>query len=43
MFTFRRAGRYDGDSLGEIHAAAWEAAYAPFFDPEFAADGVRAD
>ncbi|MFI1645820.1 GNAT family N-acetyltransferase [Streptomyces avidinii] len=41
MFTFRRAGRYDGDSLGEIHAAAWEAAYAPFFDPEFAADGVR--
>ncbi|MFG2991397.1 GNAT family N-acetyltransferase [Streptomyces sp. NPDC048257] len=41
MFTVRRAGRHDGDVLGEIHAAAWEAAYAPFFDPEFAADGVR--
>ncbi|MFJ3964073.1 hypothetical protein [Streptomyces sp. NPDC090036] len=41
MFTVRRAGPYDGDVLGEIHAAAWEAAYAPFFDPGFAADGVR--
>ncbi|WP_223835734.1 hypothetical protein [Streptomyces venezuelae] len=41
MFTVRRAGPYDGDVLGEIHAAAWEAAYAPFFAPEFAADGVR--
>lgn len=41
MFTVRRAGPYDGGILGEIHAAAWEAAYAPFFDPEFAARGVR--
>lgn len=41
MFTVRRAGPYDGDRLGEIHAAAWEAAYAPFFDPEFAARAVR--
>ncbi|MEV7556837.1 GNAT family N-acetyltransferase [Streptomyces sp. NPDC089795] len=41
MFTIHRAGPHDGDALGEIHAAAWEAAYAPFFDPEFAADGVR--
>ncbi|MFG2847718.1 hypothetical protein ACGF12_31785 [Kitasatospora sp. NPDC048296] len=37
MFTVRRADQYDGDVLGEIHAASWEAAYAPFFDPEFAA------
>ncbi|MEU1785424.1 GNAT family N-acetyltransferase [Streptomyces sparsogenes] len=41
MFTVRRAGPYDGDRLGEIHAAAWEAAYGPFFDPEFAARAVR--
>ncbi|WP_374773685.1 GNAT family N-acetyltransferase [Streptomyces sp. NBC_01310] len=41
MFTVRRAGQYDGDALGEIHAAAWEAAYAPFFAPEFAARGVE--
>ncbi|MFB7462897.1 GNAT family N-acetyltransferase [Streptomyces sp. NPDC056224] len=26
--------------LGEIHAAAWEVAYGPFFEPEFAARGV---
>ncbi|MEU1528490.1 GNAT family N-acetyltransferase [Streptomyces fagopyri] len=41
MFTVRPAGQPDGDALGEIHAAAWEAAYAPFFDPEFAARAVR--
>jgi GNAT superfamily N-acetyltransferase len=41
MFRVRRAGPGDGDFLGEIHAAAWEAAYAPFFDPEFAARAVR--
>ncbi|MCX5587123.1 GNAT family N-acetyltransferase [Streptomyces erythrochromogenes] len=39
-FTVRRAGPGDGDVLGEIHAAAWETAYAPFFDPGFAADGI---
>ncbi|MFI8446740.1 GNAT family N-acetyltransferase [Streptomyces erythrochromogenes] len=39
-FTVRRAGPGDGDVLGGIHAAAWEAAYAPFFDPGFAADGI---
>ncbi|MFG2338669.1 GNAT family N-acetyltransferase [Streptomyces yangpuensis] len=39
-FTTRRAGPGDGDVLGEIHAAAWEAAYAPFFDPVFAANGI---
>ncbi|MFG2476351.1 GNAT family N-acetyltransferase [Streptomyces fagopyri] len=41
MFTVRRAGQPDGDTLGEIHAAAWGAAYAPFFDPEFAAREVQ--
>ncbi|MYU25371.1 GNAT family N-acetyltransferase [Streptomyces sp. SID8352] len=41
MFLTRRAGQDDGDILGEIHAAAWEAAYAPFFTPEFAARAVR--
>ncbi|KJK51083.1 acetyltransferase [Streptomyces sp. NRRL F-4428] len=39
-FTVRRAALHDGDVLGEIHAAAWAAAYAPFFDPGFAADGI---
>ncbi|WP_411136715.1 GNAT family N-acetyltransferase [Streptomyces sp. C10] len=41
MFKVRRADPSDGDALGEIHAAAWEAAYAPFFDPEFAARAVQ--
>ncbi|MEU7337255.1 GNAT family N-acetyltransferase [Streptomyces sp. NPDC007074] len=41
MFEVRRAVPYDGDALGEIHAAAWEAAYAPFFAPEFAAPAVQ--
>ncbi|MFJ8006220.1 GNAT family N-acetyltransferase [Streptomyces fagopyri] len=41
MFEVRRAGAVDGDVLGEIHAAAWEAAYAPFFTPEFAARAVQ--
>ncbi|NXY95860.1 GNAT family N-acetyltransferase [Streptomyces sp. BR123] len=41
MIEVRRAVPQDGDALGEIHAAAWAAAYAPFFSPEFAADGVR--
>ncbi|MFJ5808418.1 GNAT family N-acetyltransferase [Streptomyces sp. NPDC093093] len=36
----RRAGPGDGDALGEIHAAAWRAAYAPFFEPGFAARAV---
>ncbi|MER5773411.1 GNAT family N-acetyltransferase [Streptomyces sp. NPDC002039] len=36
----RRAGPGDGDALGEIHAAAWQVAYAPFFEPGFAARAV---
>ncbi|WP_260634214.1 GNAT family N-acetyltransferase [Streptomyces angustmyceticus] len=41
MIEVRCAGPDDGDVLGEIHAASWEAAYAPFFAPDFAARGVR--
>lgn len=41
MIEVRRAGPGDGDALGEIHAASWAAAYAPFFEPRFAADGVQ--
>ncbi|MFJ7591795.1 GNAT family N-acetyltransferase [Streptomyces sp. NPDC097617] len=40
MVIVRRAGPCDGDVLGEIHAAAWEAAYAPFFEAGFAAGAV---
>ncbi|GAA3260657.1 GNAT family N-acetyltransferase [Streptomyces lavendulae] len=41
MIEIRRAGPADGAVLGEIHAAAWEAAYAPFFAPDFAARAVE--
>ncbi|MFG2750304.1 GNAT family N-acetyltransferase [Streptomyces xanthophaeus] len=41
MIEVRRAAPSDGDALGEIHAAAWEAVYAPFFAPEFAGPAVR--
>ncbi|WP_171164939.1 GNAT family N-acetyltransferase [Streptomyces sp. I05A-00742] len=41
MIEVRDAGPDDGDALGEIHAAAWEAAYGPFFAPEFVTRGVR--
>ncbi|MFF4581304.1 GNAT family N-acetyltransferase [Streptomyces sp. NPDC001389] len=40
MIEIRGAGAADGDALGEIHAAAWGAAYGPFFSPDFAAAGV---
>jgi GNAT superfamily N-acetyltransferase len=40
VIEVRRAGAGDGDVVGEIHAASWEVAYAPFFDPEFAARAV---
>jgi GNAT superfamily N-acetyltransferase len=36
MIEVRQAGPTDAGALGEIHAAAWEAAYAPFFTPDFA-------
>jgi len=39
--TLTRTRPADGDALGEIHAAAWEAAYAPFFKPDFAARAVQ--
>ncbi|WP_412074916.1 N-acetyltransferase family protein [Streptomyces xanthophaeus] len=41
MIEVRHATADDGDALGEIHAAAWEAVYAPFFAPEFALPAVR--
>ncbi|MFJ8208316.1 GNAT family N-acetyltransferase [Streptomyces sp. NPDC096033] len=40
MIEIRDAGAADGDALGEIHAAAWGAAYGPFFTPEFTAAGI---
>ncbi|GAB1516663.1 N-acetyltransferase family protein [Actinophytocola sp. KF-1] len=40
MIDVRQATPADGDALGEVHAAAWAAAYAPFFGPEFAERAV---
>ncbi|PRX96138.1 GNAT family N-acetyltransferase [Allonocardiopsis opalescens] len=40
MIEVRRARPEDGDALGEIHAAAWEASHAAFFEPEFTARAV---
>jgi GNAT superfamily N-acetyltransferase len=42
MIEVRPATPADGDALGEIHAAAWAAAYAPFFTEDFAAREVTA-
>jgi GNAT superfamily N-acetyltransferase len=41
MIEVRPAVPDDGDALGEIHAAAWQAAYAPFFAEDFAAGEIR--
>ncbi|MFE5160526.1 GNAT family N-acetyltransferase [Streptomyces sp. NPDC056697] len=41
MIEVRSARPEDGDALGEIHAAAWEASHASFFEPEFAAHAVQ--
>ncbi|WP_432947152.1 N-acetyltransferase family protein [Kribbella sp. CA-253562] len=41
MIEVRRAMADDGDAVGEIHAAAWAAAYAPFFDEQFAAREIK--
>ncbi|MER5321019.1 GNAT family N-acetyltransferase [Streptosporangium roseum] len=40
-FAVFQASPEDGDVVGEIHAAAWKAAYAPFFAPEFFAEALR--
>lgn len=37
MIEIRRAAAGDGEAIGLVHAASWEAAYAPFFEAEFAA------
>lgn len=36
VIAVRRATLTDGEAIGIVHAASWEAAYAPFFDPGFA-------
>ncbi len=41
MIKVRPAGARDGDALGEVHAAAWAVAYAPMFQPDFAAREVE--
>lgn len=41
MIEVRCARPEDGDALGEIHAAAWEASHASFFQPEFAVHAVQ--
>jgi GNAT superfamily N-acetyltransferase len=41
VIEVRRAKPDDGAALGEIHAASWAAAYAPFFDAEFAERGIQ--
>lgn len=37
MIEVHHATAADGEALGIVHAASWEAAYAPLFDEEFAA------
>lgn len=41
MIEVRLAVPEDGDALGQIHSASWAVAYAPFFDPEFAARAIK--
>jgi GNAT superfamily N-acetyltransferase len=41
MIEVRHARPQDGDALGEIHAVAWEASHARFFQPQFAALAVQ--
>ncbi|MFI0366434.1 GNAT family N-acetyltransferase [Actinomadura sp. 1N219] len=41
MIEVRPARPEDGDALGEIHAASWEASHAPFFQTEFAAQAAE--
>ena len=41
MIAIRPADASDATVLGEIHAAAWEAAYGRFFEPDFVARSVQ--
>jgi GNAT superfamily N-acetyltransferase len=41
MIEVHRATAADGEAIGVVHAASWEAAYAPFFDEEFAAREIK--
>jgi GNAT superfamily N-acetyltransferase len=36
MIEVYRAGKDEAAAIGVVHAASWEAVYAPFFDAEFA-------
>ncbi|TCM40404.1 GNAT family N-acetyltransferase [Kribbella sp. VKM Ac-2568] len=38
----RRATPTDGEAIGIVHAASWEAAYAPLFTPDFATGEIAA-
>lgn len=40
MIDVYRAGRADAEAIGLVHAASWEAAYAPFFEQDFAAEQI---
>ncbi|MBM7773671.1 L-amino acid N-acyltransferase YncA [Actinokineospora baliensis] len=40
-FEVRPARPDDVPAIGEVHAASWEAVYAPLFAPAFAEAGVR--
>ncbi|WP_239101471.1 GNAT family N-acetyltransferase [Microbispora amethystogenes] len=40
VFTVTEAAPEDGSVVGEIHAESWQAVYAKFFSPEFAAEAV---
>ena len=41
MIEVRRATPADATSVGEIHAASWAAAYAPFFTEDFATPQIH--
>jgi L-amino acid N-acyltransferase YncA len=41
MIEVRRATAADGEAIGIVHAASWEAAYAKFFDEAFSAEQIK--
>ncbi|GAA3599213.1 GNAT family N-acetyltransferase [Kribbella ginsengisoli] len=41
MIEVRQATAADGEGVGIVHAASWEAAYSPFFDEAFAAEQIK--